>query len=77
LRRKRGFEVPIGAWLRGPLRGALTDQLAPETLSRQGILNPAGVAEMVDRHLRGDRDHGRALWGLLALVRWLDTGGCG
>ena len=36
LRRKRGFEVPIGAWLRGPLRPALTDLLSPSHLEGYG-----------------------------------------
>jgi asparagine synthase (glutamine-hydrolysing) len=75
LRRKRGFEVPIGEWLRGPLRPALTDLLSGETLTRQGLLRPPEVSRMVGQHLEGACDHGRALWTLLVLSRWLDSGG--
>jgi asparagine synthase (glutamine-hydrolysing) len=75
LRRKRGFEVPIGTWLRGPLRPALTDFLAGETVARQGLLWPHEVARLVDEHLEGRSDHGRALWTLMVLSRWLDRGG--
>jgi asparagine synthase (glutamine-hydrolysing) len=74
LRRKRGFEVPIGAWLRGPLRPALTDQLASSNLAYSGVLRATEVSRLVDEHLAGGRDHGRALWSLMVLSRWLDRG---
>ena len=75
LRRKRGFEVPIGAWLRGPLRPALTDLLSAAHLADTGVLRAAEVSRLVDEHLGGGRDHGRALWSLMVLSRWLDRGG--
>ena len=75
LRRKRGFEVPIGAWLRGPLRPALTDLLSPPNLAGPGVLRASEVSRLVDEHLAGDHDHGRALWSLMVLSRWLDRGG--
>jgi asparagine synthase (glutamine-hydrolysing) len=75
LRRKRGFEVPIGAWLRGPLRPVLTDQLSAAHVADSGVLQVAEVSRLVDEHLAGDRDHGRALWSLMVLSRWLVRGG--
>ena len=75
LRRKRGVEVPIGTWLRGPLRPALTDQLSAAQLGDAGVLRAAEVSRLVDEHLAGDRDHGRALWSLMVLSRWLARGG--
>lgn len=74
LRRKRGFEVPIGAWLRGPLRPALTDLLSPAHVTGAGVLKAPEVSGLVDEHLAGRRDHGRALWSLMVLSRWLDRG---
>jgi asparagine synthase (glutamine-hydrolysing) len=73
-RRKRGFEVPIGAWLRGPLRPALLDLLCRERLTGQGLFKPDSVKRLVDRHLTGQADHGRGLWALMVLSRWLETG---
>jgi asparagine synthase (glutamine-hydrolysing) len=75
LRRKCGFEVPIGAWLRGPLRPALTDFLSPPNLAGAGVLRASEVSRLVDEHLAGSRDHGRALWSLMVLSRWLGQGG--
>jgi len=76
-RKKRGFEVPIGAWLRGPLRPALLDHLSSETIVRQGLLQPQSVGRLVDEHLGKTEDHGRALWALLVLSHWLDSGATG
>jgi asparagine synthase (glutamine-hydrolysing) len=75
LRRKRGFEVPIGAWLRGPLRPALTELLSPTKVSGSGVLRPAEVTRLVDEHVAEGHDHGRTLWSLMVLTRWLDRGG--
>ncbi|MFV2072175.1 MAG: asparagine synthase (glutamine-hydrolyzing), partial [Thermoanaerobaculales bacterium] len=74
-RRKRGFDVPIGPWLRGPLRPAMLAYLSPEVVGRQGLLRPAAVEEMVAAHLDGKHDRGRRLWTLLVLSHWLETGG--
>jgi asparagine synthase (glutamine-hydrolysing) len=75
LRRKRGFEVPIGAWLRGSLRSFMTDVLAPDTINRQGVLRSTEITRLIDQHLAGHTDHGRALWSLMVLSRWFERGG--
>jgi asparagine synthase (glutamine-hydrolysing) len=72
LRRKRGFEVPIGGWLRGPLRPALTGILSPDRVARQGILRFSPVERLVEEHLSGAADHGRGLWSLMILSRWVE-----
>ena len=74
-RRKQGFEVPIGAWLRGSLRPVLLDWLAPDRLRRQGLLDTVQVARLADRHLRGSGEHGKELWALMVLSRWYESSG--
>jgi asparagine synthase (glutamine-hydrolysing) len=69
-RRKQGFEVPIGAWMRGPLRDPLTDYLSPETVRRRGLFRPERVTDLLRQHLDGDADHGQRLYLLLALEVW-------
>jgi asparagine synthase (glutamine-hydrolysing) len=69
-RRKQGFDVPIGAWLRGPLREALTDYLSDEATRRRGLFRPGQVGALVREHLDGTAQHGDALWTLLALEGW-------
>jgi asparagine synthase (glutamine-hydrolysing) len=74
-RRKRGFMVPIGNWLRGALRPLLTDWLSPDAIAKAGLFEPRIVSELVDEHLREDRDRGQELWTLLVISRWLETSG--
>jgi asparagine synthase (glutamine-hydrolysing) len=69
---KQGFSIPLAAWLRGPLRGFAEEVLSPRELSRQGCLDPAVVAPMVERHCSGREDLSRQLWGLMAFTLWFD-----
>ncbi len=71
-RPKRGFAVPIGQWLRGPLRGFLTDALAPARVAQLPYLNGSGVQRLVKEHLDGRADHRKPLWALLCLTSWTD-----
>ncbi len=70
--RKQGFSIPIAAWLRGPLQPFARETLAAATLERQGLLDPAAVAPLLDRHCSGREDLSRQLWGLMALTLWFD-----
>jgi asparagine synthase (glutamine-hydrolysing) len=69
-RRKQAFATPIGSWLRGDLRPALTDYLAPESVQRRGLFNPSVVEAFVAEHLGEAHDHGAALWTLMVLEHW-------
>ncbi|TMA59573.1 MAG: asparagine synthase (glutamine-hydrolyzing) [Deltaproteobacteria bacterium] len=70
--RKRGFNVPIPAWLTGELRDFTHDLLAPTRLRRQGLFDPAAVGRLVAEHMTRRVDHSRAIWALLVLVVWDD-----
>ncbi|HPS76842.1 MAG TPA: asparagine synthase (glutamine-hydrolyzing) [Thermoanaerobaculaceae bacterium] len=72
-RRKQGFDVPVAAWLRGPLREPLGDLLGEASVRRRGLWRPEAVARLVREHLEGTRDHGEKLWCLLALEGWMRT----
>ncbi len=48
-RPKTGFDPPLGAWLRGPLRGWAEDHLAESRLRDQGLLRPGGGASLLGR----------------------------
>jgi asparagine synthase (glutamine-hydrolysing) len=70
-RRKRGLSVPIGKWLRGPLRAWAAKKLANERLELVGVRTPAAL-ELFSEHCRLQADHARALWTLIVLSEWLD-----
>jgi asparagine synthase (glutamine-hydrolysing) len=70
-RRKRGLSVPIGRWLRGPLREWATKALGNKHLEQIGICTSAAL-ELLSEHCRQQADHARALWTLIVLSEWLD-----
>ena len=68
--RKRGFSIPAAAWLRGDLEQFARDTLSKETIARQGYFDPAAVARVIDRHVSGQEDLSRQLWGLMSFALW-------
>jgi len=72
-RPKQGFDVPIGTWLKGPLRTWASDLLSESRLRHQGLLDAVLVQSCWREHLAGKRDHSRVLWALLMLQAWLDS----
>lgn len=69
-RPKQGFAAPVGAWLRGPLKGLLTDLLSPAYVRKQGIFAAAEVEQLLREHLDGSRDRRKELWTLLVFQLW-------
>jgi asparagine synthase (glutamine-hydrolysing) len=70
-RRKRGLSVPVGRWLREPLRDWATAALGNPRLEQIGV-RPAAALELFSEHCRLQADHARALWTLIVLSEWLD-----
>ncbi|MEU4834256.1 asparagine synthase (glutamine-hydrolyzing) [Streptosporangium sp. NPDC023615] len=68
-RPKRGFGVPLAAWLRGELRELAHDTLTDDTARGRGLFRPEVVAGLLRRHDEG-ADHGDRLWALLQFELW-------
>jgi asparagine synthase (glutamine-hydrolysing) len=70
-RPKKGFGMPIGAWLRGPLADLARSSLLDESgLAGAGVVDRAVVARLLDEHQQGSHDHRKRLWCLLVLELW-------
>jgi len=74
-RRKQGFSIPLGAWLRGPLRDLVRARLAPSA-QKVGIFNMEVLDRMLDEHDRGIRNYETQLWAILTFVIWHDLYMC-
>jgi asparagine synthase (glutamine-hydrolysing) len=70
-RRKRGLSVPIGRWLRGPLKEWASATLENGRLEQAGI-NLSAAKDLFSEHCSRRADHARALWTLLVLGEWLE-----
>lgn len=69
-RRKQGFGVPVGAWMRGPLRGWLEELLLDPASLDRGYFEPGHVRGLVAAHLDGAADNTYRLWNLAMLELW-------
>jgi asparagine synthase (glutamine-hydrolysing) len=69
---KRGFSVPMAAWLRGELEPFARQVLAPETVARQGYFRSDQVSRLVDAHVAGREDLSRQIWGLMTFTLWVE-----
>lgn len=69
-RPKKGFGIPVAAWLKAELREHLQEELSGERLRRQGLFDPVTVERLVSEHLSGRRDNRKQLWTLFVFQLW-------
>jgi asparagine synthase (glutamine-hydrolysing) len=74
-RPKAGFAVPVGEWIKGPLRGWAEELLDPARMAGEGWFDPAPIRRRWADHLSGRRDSTQALWAVLMFQAWLDNQG--
>ena len=72
-RPKAGFAIPIGQWLRGPLRDWANSLLDEQRLKQEGYLKPAPILQAWKEHLIGRIDHTPKLWAVLMFQSWLEV----
>jgi len=72
-RPKAGFAIPVGQWLRGPLRPWAEALLDEKRLRHEGYLDPAPIRKVWQQHLSGRYDWTGRLWAVLMFGAWLET----
>lgn len=73
-RPKAGFSVPLGNWLRGPLREWAADLLQESRLAAEGYFDVQQVRTTWQEHLSGRRDRSSTLWSILMFQAWMRHG---
>jgi asparagine synthase (glutamine-hydrolysing) len=68
-RKKMGFPVPVGEWMRGYYRHVLDEYVTSPRARARGIFDPSFVSELIARHEAGE-DHSERLWALVNYEMW-------
>lgn len=69
-RPKKGFQVPLAAWFRGPLKQAFEERCLASDTKLTRVMSRERVRDYLERNSRGE-DHGNRLWMLYSLSTWL------
>jgi asparagine synthase (glutamine-hydrolysing) len=69
-RPKAGFGIPVGEWVRDPLRAWAEDLLDPARMRSEGWFDQEAVNRRWLEHLSGRRDSTPALWAILMFQAW-------
>ena len=76
-RPKMGFGVPLGEWLRGPLRDWAENLLDAKRMRETGLLDTDLVRQTWEKHLSGLYNQQYPLWDVLMFQAWLERWGAG
>jgi asparagine synthase (glutamine-hydrolysing) len=69
-RKKIGFDIPLGVWIRNELKEFVTDILSPEHMKRHDFFNYRYIDRLLKEHFRGAHNHRQLLWPLIIFQFW-------
>jgi asparagine synthase (glutamine-hydrolysing) len=69
-RKKIGFDIPLGIWIRKELKNFVLDVLSPDNLNKHKFFNPAAIEKILKEHLQGAHNHRQLLWPLVIFQFW-------
>ena len=72
-RPKVGFSVPLGFWLRGPLKNWAEDLLFSSKIKDDGYLDTTVIFSIWNEHLSEKKDWSHQLWSILMFQSWLES----
>ena len=72
-RPKAGFSIPLGEWLKGPLKEWAEVLLESSRIEKEGYLNSNYVNQLWVEHLTGKRDGTFKIWSILMFQSWLES----
>ena len=69
-RKKAGFMVPKGTWIKGEMRAYVQDTLSRDRVQTMKVLDADSVAGMLQDHFADRADNSFQIWCLLTLTEW-------
>jgi asparagine synthase (glutamine-hydrolysing) len=72
-RKKQGFDIPVKGWLKGEFLRKVGDKVLGGHLREWGLIEPAGVIELMKRQSDSRHSYNNMLMLLLAFESWADV----
>lgn len=69
-RKKIGFDIPLGIWIRKELREFVGDILSSSSLKKHGFFNTGLIETLLKEHFDGKHNHRQLLWPLIIFQFW-------
>ena len=69
-RPKSGFAIPIGLWLRGPLKEWAGELLSSKSIENDGLFDAKVIQKYWSEHLSSSQDRSNLLWTILMFQSW-------
>jgi len=69
-RKKMGFSIPVGEWLKKELKPLVHDTILSKTFEERALFNTQYVHWLYKQHVSGMRDFTQPLWALLSFELW-------
>jgi len=69
-RKKIGFDIPLGVWIRHELREFIMEILSPGRLKSHGFFNHDYIETLLKEHFQGEHNHRQLLWPLIIFQFW-------
>lgn len=69
-RPKMGFGIPVGYWIRGPLKDWAIDSLNFEKMKKDEFYDVNFVYKVFHEHQSGERNWGQLIWSIIAFQNW-------
>jgi asparagine synthase (glutamine-hydrolysing) len=70
-RGKQGFGIPVGGWFRGPLADWAREVIVGSNTPLDDWFDRAVLLSILDEHRAGRVDHGKRIYALVMLAKWI------
>ncbi len=71
-RSKKGFNIPVGSWIKYELKELFMSTILDGKLVSSGLFKREGLVILLESHMDGQFDHRKKLWTLFVLALWME-----
>ena len=69
-RKKQGFMIPVGRWLKDELKDMTMDLLSESNVKKRGYFSYEYIRRILEEHYKDRRNHCDKIWSLLTFELW-------